>query len=183
MSFIEPYIKLRPIDTSSNLSVDSTDSEINDNTDNENEQDETQNVQSPEPEMAKIKKRTVKRRRHESGDTIDNIMTNINTEINAERNAPETTVEVPCDRIDMEFLGYANTVKRLSMRNQALIKFEITKIITRHQLQELSSDRKNSTLNISNNDASLIENVELTDLQTYFVDVEQKHTPDMQTST
>ncbi|XP_013178335.1 PREDICTED: uncharacterized protein LOC106125607 [Papilio xuthus] len=153
MAFVEPYIKFRSRKVAANTSADCTDSDVNVISDEENEQNETENVQSPEPEMEEIKKRPLKKRRHESeGDTIDNIMTNINTEINVERNAPETTVEVPCDRIDMEFLGYANTVKRLSLRNQALIKFQISKIITRHQLQELSSDRKNSTLSNSCNE-------------------------------
>ncbi|XP_014361404.2 transcription factor Adf-1 [Papilio machaon] len=185
MSFIEPYIKIRPIDISSNISLDSTDSEVNDNTDDENEQNETQKVQSPEPETEIVKRSQVKRRRHESdGDTSDNIITNINTEINTERNTQETVVNVPCDRTDMEFLGYANTLKRLSVRSQALIKLQITKILTRFQLEELCNDSKSSTLSnaLCNEDESYITTVQLTDLQPYFVDVEQKHTPDTQSS-
>ncbi|XP_014361405.2 transcription factor Adf-1 isoform X1 [Papilio machaon] len=137
MAFVEPYIKLRPKNIAQNNSINCTDSDVNVISDEENEQKETQNVESSEPETEEIDRGPVKRRRHESDEDTDDIVSNINTD----RNTQETVVNVPCDRTDMEFLGYANTVKKLSLRSQALIKFQITKILTRYQIQELSSKK------------------------------------------
>ncbi|CAG5044812.1 unnamed protein product [Parnassius apollo] len=99
-----------------------------------------------------------RRRRVSNDDPAEKIINYLKTRKSGttDRNATENLVKIPCDRMDIDFLGYAHTVKKFSLRKQAIIKLQITQIITEAQLEELNNSRPNS--NFSNASSSSTPN-------------------------
>lgn len=157
MSFIDSSINLRQTHSTLNTSeirLDTSTSGISPENENENstepeqvpnnEQNELHNIRDSEinPRREEISRR----RRRNNNDPADKIINYLKTRKTglSSINGAENLVKVTCDRMDMEFLGYANTVKTLPLQKQAIIKLQITNIITQAQLQELNNSRPNS---------------------------------------
>lgn len=89
------------------------------------------------------------RRRRRNLDPSDRIIEYLKTR-SAKKSTPNTCgnlVNVSCDRLDMTFLGFADSVKKLSSNNQAIIKLQITKLITEYVLKEMTSDSRSNSSN------------------------------------
>lgn len=67
-------------------------------------------------------------------------------------NSNDEKVMVKCDGIDLLFLGYADSFKKLSKQTQANVKFNIAKIMMEAELNDLEAERNTSsrTSNYSN---------------------------------
>ncbi|XP_045766750.1 transcription factor Adf-1-like [Maniola jurtina] len=52
-------------------------------------------------------------------------------------------VEVKCDGVDLLFLGYADTFKKLSKRKQVSVKFDIAKVLMEAELSDLQDTTAN----------------------------------------
>lgn len=65
-------------------------------------------------------------------------------------------VTVKCDGIDLLFLGYADSFKKLSKRTQVNVKFDVAKILMEAELNDLETDERNTSSRTSN--YSLINN-------------------------
>ncbi|CAG5049796.1 unnamed protein product [Parnassius apollo] len=57
---------------------------------------------------------------------------------------------VKCDSIDLLFLGYADSFKKLSKRTQVNVKFDIAKILMEAELNDLETAERNTSSRTSN---------------------------------
>ncbi|XP_045499796.1 uncharacterized protein LOC123697354 [Colias croceus] len=154
MSFIDSSTNLRQteikLDTSTisikNENENSTEAEqVSNNEQNELVVQELETAWSTAETTAETATEVSRRRRHR---VSNDVYLKTRKSGTTARNATENLVNIPCDRIDMDFLGYAHTVKKFSLQKQAIIKLQITQIITEAQLEELNHSRPNS--NFSN---------------------------------
>ncbi|CAG4952691.1 unnamed protein product [Colias eurytheme] len=155
MSFIDSSTNLRQTESTLDTSTISIKNEYENSTEAEQVSNNEQNelvVQELETAWSTAETATEvsRRRRHRESndDPAEKIIKKTRKSGTTDRNATENLVNIPCDRMDMDFLGYAHTVKKFSLRKQAIIKLQITQIITEAQLEELNNSRPNS--NFSN---------------------------------
>lgn len=68
------------------------------------------------------------------------------------QNSNDDKVTVKCDGVDLLFLGYADSYKKLSKRKQANVKFNIAKIFMEAEVHDLEAESNTSsrTINSSN---------------------------------
>lgn len=72
------------------------------------------------------------------------------------QNSNDEKVTVKCDGIDLLFLGYADSFKKLSKRTQVNVKFDVAKILMEAELNDLETGERNTSSRTSN--YSLINN-------------------------
>ncbi|CAG4969846.1 unnamed protein product [Parnassius apollo] len=169
MSFIDSSTNLRQTESTLDTSTISIDNDYENSTEAEQVSNNEQNeLVVQELETARSTAETTaetatevsprRRRRVSNDDPADKIINYLKTRKSGttDRNATENLVKIPCDRMDMNFLGYAHTVNKFSLRKQAIIKLQITQIITEAQLEELNNSRPNS--NFSNASSSSTPN-------------------------
>ncbi|CAG5004862.1 unnamed protein product [Parnassius apollo] len=66
------------------------------------------------------------------------------------QNSNYEKVKVKCDGIDLLFLGYADSFKKLSKRTQVNVKFDIAKILMEAELNDLENAERNTSSLTSN---------------------------------
>lgn len=66
------------------------------------------------------------------------------------QNSNDEKVTVKCDGIDLLFLGYADSFKKLSKRTQVNVKFDIAKILMEAELNDLETTERNTSSRTSN---------------------------------
>ncbi|CAG4959060.1 unnamed protein product [Parnassius apollo] len=165
MSFIDSSTNLRQTESTLDTSTISIENDYENSTEAEQVSNNEQNeLVVQELETARSTAETTaetatevsrrRRRRVSNDDSAEKIINYLKTRKSGttDRNATENLVKIPCDRMDMDFLGYAHTVKKFSLRKQAINKLQITQIITEAQLEELNNSRPNS--NFSNASSS-----------------------------
>lgn len=109
-----------------------------------------------------------RRRRRRNLDPSDKIINYLEKRKIAKSSTPNTgqnLVNVLCDRLDMTFLGFADSVKKLSLNNQAIIKLQIMKLITEYELKEITSDNRPNSSNSTY--VSTPESITLDDLSNH----------------
>lgn len=196
MSFIDTSVNLRQTESTLEPNTISTDNAIELSTEAEQISNNESIFEEPETTEANPKREEISRRRRRvsNNDPAEKIINYLKTRKmkNPSTNAEENLVKVACDRIDMEFLGYANTVKTFSLHKQAIVKLQITNIITQAQLEELNNIRPNS--NSSNTPSSISTDIYYIDQHSnmsnpmqsekqpsYYTEITQIHSPDTQT--
>ncbi|XP_047035253.1 uncharacterized protein LOC124641256 [Helicoverpa zea] len=109
-----------------------------------------------------------RRRRRRNLDPSDKIINYLEKRKIAKSSTPNTgqnLVNVLCDRLDMTFLGFADSVKKLSLNNQAIIKLQVMKLITEYELKEITSDNRPNSSNSTY--VSTPESITLDDLSNH----------------
>ncbi|XP_023938139.2 uncharacterized protein LOC112045958 [Bicyclus anynana] len=79
------------------------------------------------------------RRNKRNSDPTDRIVEYLQNRKSA-RKRNDCKTEVKCDGVDLLFLGYSDTFKKLSNRKQISVKFEIAKILMKAELSDLQND-------------------------------------------
>ncbi|CAG5057614.1 unnamed protein product [Parnassius apollo] len=169
MSFVDSSTNLRQTESTLDTSTISIKNDYENSTEAEQVSNNEQNeVVVQELETARSTAETTaetatevsrrRRRRVSNDDPTEKIINYLKTRKSGitDRNSTENLVKIPCDRMDMEFLGYAHTVKKFSLRKQAIIKLQITQIIAEAQLEDMNNIRQNS--NFSNSSSSITPN-------------------------
>ncbi|CAH2109305.1 unnamed protein product [Euphydryas editha] len=142
MNFIDPAITLNETQGSmASLNVEEVNSTNSQSTGDVTTQDVAQDTRPQETQNAQqIYRRH--RRSNPDPDPIDRMIQYLQNR--RDRNRSEDKVDVKCDGVDLLFLGYADTFKKLSKRTQIKAKFDIARILMEAELSDLEAVTSNS---------------------------------------
>ncbi|KAL4714333.1 hypothetical protein ACJJTC_009685 [Scirpophaga incertulas] len=140
MSFIDPAITLNETQGSmASLNVEEVNSTNSQSTADETTQDVAQDSRPQETQNAQ---QIYRRRRRSNPDPTDRMIQYLQKRRDCNRSKDK--VDVRCDGVDLLFLGYADTFKKLSKRTQIKAKFDIARILMEAELSDLETVTANS---------------------------------------